>query len=309
MCLLRIAPEPADSRCYQPRTDATVRNCFAGSYEENCVLPSGLSVAQGNLGADGEWGDYVPVLSGADYRGVLELVAEALRHANPEFPDATVTGFLRDVFQAEFAGAGHVDFCGTASRTWADSPRPVPADPDGFHEYAVGHPLARAYQRTGEAVPLRLSDVASIRAAPPAYGGTGMSRVLTIPLVIAPEHVCALALQRGGSDFTARDLQLASQLQPVLSGVYALRNRIPCRTPSVSCTETGIRLTARELAVLDLMGNGLIAAAIARQLCISPRTVNKHIENIYRKLGTHDRTSAVLRGQDLGIIHPGANAT
>jgi DNA-binding CsgD family transcriptional regulator len=56
--------------------------------------------------------------------------------------------------------------------------------------------------------------------------------------------------------------------------------------------------------VLDLTGNGLIAAAIARQLGISPRTVNKHIENIYRKLGTHDRTSAVLRGQDLGIMHP-----
>ena len=244
------------------------------------------------------------VLSGADYRGVLELIAEALRHASPEFPDITVTESLRDVFQAEFAGAGHVDFCGTASRTWADSPRPIPVDSDGFHKYAVGHPLARAYQRTGEAVPLRLSDVASVRAAPPAYGGAGMSRVLTIPLVIAPQHVRALALLRGGPDFTARDLQLARQLQPVLSGIYALRDRITCPTPSTPCTDTGIRLTARELAVLDLMGNGLIAAAIARQLGISPRTVSKHIENIYRKLGTHDRTSAVLRGQDLGIMHP-----
>jgi DNA-binding NarL/FixJ family response regulator len=134
-----------------------------------------------------------------------------------------------------------------------------------------------------------------------------MSRVLTIPLVIAPQHVCVLALLRGGADFTARDLQLARQLQPVLSGIHALRDRITRRTPSAPCADTGIRLTARELAVLDLMGNGLIAAAIARQLGISPRTVNKHIENIYRKLGTHDRTSAVLRGQDLGILHPGAN--
>jgi DNA-binding CsgD family transcriptional regulator len=248
-------------------------------------------------------------LSAGDYRGVLELVAEALRHASPEFPDVTVTGFLRDVFQAEFAGAGHVDFCRTASRTWADSPGLIPVSPDGFHEYAVRHPLTRAYQRTGEAVPLRLSDVASIRATPPPYGGTGMRRVLTIPLVIAPQHLCALALLRSGPDFTARDLQLAGQLQPVLSGIYALRGRITCRTPSSPCSDTGILLTARELAVLDLMADGLIAAAIARQLGISPRTVNKHIENIYRKLGTHDRTSAVLRGQDLGIMHPGANAT
>jgi DNA-binding NarL/FixJ family response regulator len=50
------------------------------------------------------------------------------------------------------------------------------------------------------------------------------------------------------------------------------------------------------------MAEGLIAAAIARQLGISPRTVSKHIESIYRKLGTHDRTSAVLRGQAMGFL-------
>ncbi len=35
---------------------------------------------------------------------------------------------------------------------------------------------------------------------------------------------------------------------------------------------------------------------------ISPRTVNKHIENIYRKLGTHDRITTVLRGQAMGFL-------
>jgi ATP/maltotriose-dependent transcriptional regulator MalT len=28
----------------------------------------------------------------------------------------------------------------------------------------------------------------------------------------------------------------------------------------------------------------------------------RHIENIYRKLGTHDRTTTVLRGQALGFL-------
>jgi len=37
-CLLRIVPESADPRCYQLGADATLRNCFAGSYEENYVL-------------------------------------------------------------------------------------------------------------------------------------------------------------------------------------------------------------------------------------------------------------------------------
>ena len=47
----------------------------------------------------------MPTLSAAAYRGVLDLVAEALRRANPEFPDGAVTGFLRNMFHAEFAGA------------------------------------------------------------------------------------------------------------------------------------------------------------------------------------------------------------
>jgi DNA-binding NarL/FixJ family response regulator len=61
-------------------------------------------------------------------------------------------------------------------------------------------------------------------------------------------------------------------------------------------------ITDRERAVLDLMADGLIAAAIARRLDISPRTVSKHIESIYRKLGTHDRTTTVLRGQAMGFL-------
>jgi DNA-binding CsgD family transcriptional regulator len=71
--------------------------------------------------------------------------------------------------------------------------------------------------------------------------------------------------------------------------------------------DTGIPLSARELAVLDLMASGLIAAAIARRLGISPRTVSKHIESIYRKLGTHDRTTAVLSAQARGLFRHGTD--
>lgn len=245
-------------------------------------------------------------LSVADCCTALELAADALRHVSPEFPDLTVTESLRNVFQAESAGVAEIDFCGTASRPCVDPPHPIPADPCGFHNYAVGHPLPLAYRRTGELVPLRLSDVASRYASPPAYGRTGANRILAIPLAITPQHISSLALMRSGPDFTVRDVELARVLQPMLSGLYALRDRITGHAPISPCVDLGVRLTARELGVLDLMASGLIAAAIARQLGISPRTVSKHIENIYRKLGAHDRTSAVLRGQDLGIMQPGS---
>jgi len=129
-----------------------------------------------------------------------------------------------------------------------------------------------------------------------------MSHVLTVPLTVTPSHLCAVALMRSGPDFPGRNLQLARQIQPVLGGIYALRDRIGPHQPGHRDTDTGIPVTARELAVLDLMADGLIAAAIARQLGISPRTVSKHIESIYRKLDTHDRTSAVLRGQAMGLL-------
>jgi DNA-binding NarL/FixJ family response regulator len=84
-----------------------------------------------------------------------------------------------------------------------------------------------------------------------------------------------------------------------LDGRVVVRDRVQ---PGQTCQDTGIKLTARELAVLDLMADGLIAAAIARRLGISPRTVNKHIEHVYEKLGTHDRTTTALRAGTLGFL-------
>jgi DNA-binding CsgD family transcriptional regulator len=234
----------------------------------------------------------------ADYRSALELLTQALRIAGPDFPDQTVTEPLRHLFQAEFAGAGHVDLLGTASRRWADSPTPLPSTTEEFHHYAASHPLARAYQRIGEPIPLRLSDVASARSAPPDFGGTGLSHVLVIPLAVSPHHVDSIAFMRAGLDFSARELRLAHQLQPCLGAIYALGDRLSGDPPA----PPGLPLTARESAVLNFMADGLIVTAIARRLAISPGTVGKHIEHLYRKLGTHDRASTVLRAQALGIL-------
>jgi DNA-binding NarL/FixJ family response regulator len=51
-------------------------------------------------------------------------------------------------------------------------------------------------------------------------------------------------------------------------------------------------LTAREGAVLELVAHGLSNAQIAGELYISPRTVHKHLQNSYAKLGVADRARA-----------------
>ena len=55
-------------------------------------------------------------------------------------------------------------------------------------------------------------------------------------------------------------------------------------------------LTAREREVLQWVAAGKTNAQIADILVASPRTVGKHLENIYSKLGVETRTAAVNRG-------------
>ena len=62
------------------------------------------------------------------------------------------------------------------------------------------------------------------------------------------------------------------------------------------------RLTGRELTVLPLLAEGLTAAAIGRRLGISTRTVHKHLEHVYAKLGTADRLTTVLRARQMGLL-------
>jgi DNA-binding NarL/FixJ family response regulator len=51
-------------------------------------------------------------------------------------------------------------------------------------------------------------------------------------------------------------------------------------------------LSRAELAVLELVADGLSNADIARRICLSENTVKFHLRNIFQKLGTHNRTAA-----------------
>ena len=63
-------------------------------------------------------------------------------------------------------------------------------------------------------------------------------------------------------------------------------------------------LTERELEVLRLLARGRHNPEIARDLEISPGTVKIHVHHIISKLGASDRTQAVVRAIDLGLLTP-----
>jgi LuxR family maltose regulon positive regulatory protein len=61
-------------------------------------------------------------------------------------------------------------------------------------------------------------------------------------------------------------------------------------------------LTPRELEVLRLLPTELSHAEIGETLFIARSTVRSHVKQIYAKLDVSDRTQAVLRAQELGLL-------
>jgi DNA-binding NarL/FixJ family response regulator len=61
-------------------------------------------------------------------------------------------------------------------------------------------------------------------------------------------------------------------------------------------------LSARELAVLDLLCQGRTDKEIAQTLYLSVRTVNSHVSHIYAKLGVGTRTEAMHLALQHGLV-------
>lgn len=61
-------------------------------------------------------------------------------------------------------------------------------------------------------------------------------------------------------------------------------------------------LTGRETEILRLMAGGHSNKEIANSLFVAEGTVKNHVSNILSKLGVRDRTRAVLKALELGLI-------
>jgi len=63
-----------------------------------------------------------------------------------------------------------------------------------------------------------------------------------------------------------------------------------------------IKLTTREIEVLEQLSKGLSYNLIADNLILSNGTVRKHVENIYRKLQVHNKLEAVQKAKKNKLI-------
>jgi LuxR family transcriptional regulator, maltose regulon positive regulatory protein len=62
-------------------------------------------------------------------------------------------------------------------------------------------------------------------------------------------------------------------------------------------------LSSREKEVLDLLASGASNQEIAAQLIIAPNTAKRHVKNILGKLDARNRTQAVARARELGLLN------
>ncbi|HZH87131.1 MAG TPA: response regulator transcription factor [Brumimicrobium sp.] len=79
-----------------------------------------------------------------------------------------------------------------------------------------------------------------------------------------------------------------------LKALNLLRN--PIKNNEGEETPEEISLTKREQEVLEQISHGLNHRQISNNLMISPSTVRKHIENVYKKLKVHNKVEAIQKG-------------
>lgn len=103
-------------------------------------------------------------------------------------------------------------------------------------------------------------------------------------------------------------LKAAPQAE-ILAGIHAVMRGQTALSPSVALamvtsmrSETPPVLSGRETEVLRLVAEGQTNAAIGRHLFVSEATVKTYLQRIFSKLDVCDRTRAVTRAQELGLL-------
>ncbi len=121
------------------------------------------------------------------------------------------------------------------------------------------------------------------------------------------------AIKAGADGYLLKEINagdLHSGILDTLNGGAAMNPSIALKTlkllrnPFVENNEEKeqIKLTEREIDVLEQLSKGLSYNAIAENLILSTGTIRKHIENMYRKLQVHNKLDAVQKARRNNII-------
>ncbi|MFD7759070.1 helix-turn-helix transcriptional regulator [Streptomyces microflavus] len=270
------------------------------------------------------------------YARMLDLAVEVMSAEDPEFVWPLLTAELLTALDGELIVVKEVPWTRDQGSVVIRSPEPLPevgAGEDSVQAYIrSGYPFIDRYGATADWTPQSAARVVGARTwqnSPTADAlrqAFGTRHVFGLPLPQRGPHVSGFLVHRSGGDFSRHDERYAARVQPLLKAATAHRSLLMALRESSGSARRrqanhalAAPLTPRETNVLHLLATGLTAEVIGRRLGISPRTVHKHLNALYRKLGAADRLSAVLRAQGAGLLpglaeppaahsHPGSSS-
>ena len=112
------------------------------------------------------------------------------------------------------------------------------------------------------------------------------------------------AIEAGASGYLLK----AAPQEEILAGIRSVARGEVALAPSIAAMlvnrvhRPSISLSSRETEVLGLVSQGLSNPAIARRLFLSEATVKTHLLHAFEKLEVSDRTRAVTKAMELGLL-------
>ena len=174
-----------------------------------------------------------------------------------------------------------------------------PADRAAFDRFFFEHPLVRYHAFARGRGVHRISDsIAFSRFRHGAlyadyYRRIGIDHAIALPLHVDDRTLVSFVLNRRRRDFSERDREVLDLATATLSGMY--RQLHPPRRAGRAPTRPFATLTAREREIIEWLVAGKTDRDIAAIVDCSHRTVQKHLQRIYEKLGVETRTAAAVR--------------
>jgi DNA-binding CsgD family transcriptional regulator len=235
---------------------------------------------------------------------ILDIAADA-DHPGP-LTDLVLVGL------AEMIGGDLVTYCEMdAGNRLVCRDYPVGAlDPAGlavaFHAYWHEHPIITHFLRNSDTDPVMISDFLSTRELhrlglyADYLRPTAIEYQIAFKLSSGTDQVLGMSLCRSRTDFTESERAVLAVLagpldRAVLRAADRQRALAALETAAEAADGDTYGLSDRELEVLGMVAEGRTNRAIANSIGTSPRTVAKHLENVYRKLGVTSRAAAVNR--------------
>lgn len=158
---------------------------------------------------------------------------------------------------------------------------------------------------------------------PGAHGFSGLIYLSAnhpeIPVIVvsahASSHIIRRAMDHGASGYLPKSSsiqEITDAIGQVLAGNLWLPSSYDTNTEAniseeMNIADTLSTFTPQQFRVATILAQGLPNKQIAYELNVTEATIKAHITEIFRKLGVHSRTEAVLTIRKLDVLPSGDN--